>query len=173
MSLLETLGPVLDVIKTLDLKNPAECERALKERFPLDGPLLQKARAELRAGVVDGTLCTKENAGVKFSRLLKADAASSTAWSIDLVHMSSAVNGGDAASHTHPSGEVDLCFAVPSDLAGLPGLPGEGEPKFDGHAPGWTVYAPGTWHVPSVRGGVMDIVYFLPKGQIVFEPKPG
>ena len=62
--------------------------------------------------------------------------------------------------HTHPNGEIDLCFAV------------DGAPTFDGHPPGWTVYPPGSWHVPTVAGGVMDILYFLPGGAIRFEPQP-
>ena len=62
---------------------------------------------------------------------------------------------------THPNGEVDLCFTV------------DGNPTFDGNAPGWTVYEPGSWHVPSVADGVMDILYFLPGGAIKFGPKEG
>ncbi|HJL17019.1 MAG TPA: DUF4863 family protein, partial [Sandaracinaceae bacterium LLY-WYZ-13_1] len=75
--------------------------------------------------------------------------------SIDCVHMDRPGPG-----HTHPNGEIDLCFAV------------RGEPTFDGHPPGWTVYPPGSWHVPTVEGGVMDILYFLPGGAIRFEPNP-
>ena len=44
--------------------------------------------------------------------------------------------------------------------------------EFDGHAEGWTVYPSGSWHVPSVAGGVMDILYFLPGGAIRFEADP-
>ena len=53
-------------------------------------------------------------------------------------------------------GEVNYCVAL------------EGEPRFDGHAPGWVVMPPGSGHVPTVSGGRMLIVYLLPKGQIEF-----
>ena len=74
---------------------------------------------------------------------------------VDAVHMSSPGPG-----HLHPSGEVDLCFAL------------DGSPTFDGNPPGWTVYADGSWHVPTVTGGTMAILYFLPDGAIHFGPRP-
>ena len=67
---------------------------------------------------------------------------------------------GAGMAHTHPGGEFDLCFAV------------SGSPTFDGRPEGWTVYAPGSWHVPTVQGGVMDILYFLPAGAMKFGPQP-
>jgi hypothetical protein len=87
---------------------------------------------------------------VRFSRVQKA--ADAAAFSVDAVHMSWV-----GAGHTHPNGEFDLCFVV------------EGEPSFDLQPEGWTVYGKDTWHEPTVRGGVMDILYFLPGGAIRFE----
>jgi len=64
--------------------------------------------------------------------------------------------------HAHPRGEVDLCMAI------------EGDPRFDGRKEGWTAYAPGSWHIPTVQGGRMAILYFLPGGEIRFGPRnPG
>jgi hypothetical protein len=146
------LAPLLDVIATLDLTKPEDARATLDARFPLDGDVVKNVRALMREGVKAGWLCDKENAGVKFSRVKKS---TGTDLSVDAVHMNAPGPG-----HTHPNGEVDLCFDV------------EGSPKFDGHAPGWTVYGPMSWHVPSVTGGVMDILYFLPSGAIRFEPKP-
>ncbi|MEZ4249422.1 MAG: DUF4863 family protein [Polyangiales bacterium] len=90
---------------------------------------------------------------IRFSRPRKASGEGDV--SVDVVHMDRPGPG-----HTHPNGEIDLCFTV------------SGDPRFDGAPEGWTVYPPGSWHVPSVEGGVMDIVYFLPAGAIRFEPKP-
>jgi hypothetical protein len=151
--LLQTLAPIVDTLSTISLDDPAAVKRALDERFPLNGPVVTKARDLFREGVKAGWLCDRENAGVKFSRVMKAPDA--TKWSIDAVHMS-----GPGAGHLHPNGEVDLCFSV------------DGNPLFDGHAPGWTVYGRNTWHIPSVEGGAMDILYFLPGGAIQFGPKP-
>ena len=41
--------------------------------------------------------------------------------------------------------------------------------RFDGNAPGWVVYGRGSAHVPTVTGGEMLILYFLPGGAIEFE----
>ena len=149
---LRALQPVLEALEGLDLREPAKARQALAERFPLDGPVLSEARELFRRGVEQGWLCDRENEGVRFSRVKKA--ASEAEWSIDAVHMIAPGPG-----HTHPNGEVDLCFAV------------DGNPFFDGNPSGWTVYGPRSWHVPTVAGGSMDILYFLPGGAIVFEDR--
>lgn len=150
--LLTALAPLLDAIAPLDLTQPDLAQRSLTERFPVDGPELRAVGALVREGVQAGWLCDRENAGVRFSRVKKSSGAE---LSVDAVHMS-----GPGPGHVHPQGEVDLCFVV------------EGAPRFDGRAPGWTVYPPGSWHVPTVEGGVMDILYFLPGGAITFGPRP-
>lgn len=151
--LLAALAPILDTLGTITLDDPVSAQRLLAERFPASGPVVTKARALFREGVAAGWLCDRENAGVKFSRVLKASDA--TKWSIDAVHMS-----GPGAGHLHPNGEVDLCFPV------------DGTPRFDGHDAAWVVFGKQTWHVPTVDGGAMDILYFLPGGAITFGPKP-
>ena len=151
-SFLAALQPVLDAMKTVSADDPDAAQK-LTAAFPLDGPVLQKIKAELREGVDQKWLCDRENEGVRYSRVLKA--ASPDQLSIDAVHMS-----GVALGHTHPNGEIDLCFAV------------SGSPKFCGFEPGWSAFGSGSWHVPTVTDGVMDILYFLPGGAIRFEPKP-
>ncbi len=148
----DLLAPVTAFVATLDLSNPAAAKQRLHDKFPLGSATLQAVREGLRAGIEAGTLCTRENDGVRFSRLQKPEGEG--AWSIDLVHMN-----GPGPAHTHGQGEVDLCFAV------------EGRATFDGQPEGWTVYPPGSWHVPTVADGVMDIVYFLPGGAIEFGPQ--
>jgi hypothetical protein len=146
------LAPVLELVASIDPAAP-DAAASLAERLPIDGPVLVTLGAALRAAVAEAAVADREAGGVRFSRLKKA--ANEGELSVDVVHMSSPGPG-----HTHPNGEVDLCFAV------------SGEPRFDGRAPGWTVYPPGSWHVPTVEGGAMDILYFLPGGAIRFEAKP-
>jgi len=148
---LAALAPVLELLATLD-PSTGEATARLEAAFPIGGPAMVALRALVREGVEARWLCEKENGGVRFGRLLKADARG---FSIDVVHLS-----GPGAAHTHPRGELDLCFGV------------SGKPRFDGRPEGWTVYGANTWHVPTVEGGVMDILYFLPAGAMRFEPKP-
>ena len=147
-TLTTALAPIFDVLQDADPSDPALAAR-LNEALPVDGDECTVVRAAAEAGVGEGWLCDREAGGVKFSRVSK----DAHGLSIDAVHMSAPGPG-----HEHPNGEIDLCFAV------------DGQPTFDGQAPGWTVYPPGSWHVPTVSGGVMDILYFLPGGAIRFGP---
>ena len=145
----EQLAPLLSSLRDVDMAKPDQVRDDLCSRFPLDTPDMQKLRELFRQGREKGFLCYREAGGVAFSRVQKAEAAGQ--WSIDAVHMSA-----PGPAHTHPNGEVDLCFAV------------DGQPLFDGNAAGWTVYGPGSSHAPTVTGGTMDILYFLPDGAIEF-----
>ncbi len=147
----DALKPILEVVRTV--APDANAAAVLTQKLPLSSLAMQALKKLVREGVEARWLADRENAGVRFSRVMKADAGGGI--SVDAVHMS-----GAAAGHTHPNGELDLCFAV------------SGAPTFDGHPEGWTSYAPNSWHVPTVEGGVMDILYFLPGGAIRFEPRP-
>lgn len=151
--LLEVLEPVLSVLAGVDVSDPGAAAR-LSEELPLSGPALQRVEAVVRRGLSEGWLCPRESGGVRFGRAARASAETG-GFSIDVVDMS-----GPGPGHSHPNGEVDLCFAL------------EGEPTFDGQPPGWTVYPGGSWHVPTVSGGRMGILYFLPEGAIRFEARP-
>jgi len=154
--LIEALGFVLELVKTLDPADPDTLSR-LQAALPLDDPRMIELAALVRSGIDAGWLCEKQANGVRFSRPAAPTHPRTAPLSIDAVQMSGAGPG-----HLHPTGEIDLCFAV------------EGEPRFDGNAPGWTVYPPGSWHIPTVSGGSMDILYFLPQGALEFcaEPRP-
>jgi|AMFO01.1.fsa_nt_gi hypothetical protein len=149
-ALFAALAPILEALRSAE-PTDRDLARRLSERFPLDGPVLTAVAAGMRRGLDEGWLCPRENAGVRFGRLAKPDHPATFGMSIDAVKMDAPGPG-----HTHPKGEIDLCFAL------------DGDPTFDGHAPGWTVYPPGSWHVPTVRGGTMAILYFLPGGEIEF-----
>lgn len=149
-ALLELLRPITDSVAQLDLSDPAAAKAELDAHF--DVANLSELRALVRSGVEAGWLAEFENGGIRYGRVVKAGAANELG--IDAVHMDKPGPG-----HEHPRGEVDLCFSV------------SGEPTFDGNPEGWTVYGPKSWHVPTVEGGVMDILYFLPGGEIRFGPK--
>jgi len=150
-TLINALTPMLAVAATLDLQQAVAARATLAAAFPVDGDAWQTVKTLFVEGRTAGWLCDRENAGVRFSRVQKGPG-----FSIDAVHMNAPGPG-----HTHGKGEIDLCFAV------------SGTPRFDGQPEGFVVYPPGSWHVPTVSGGVMDILYFLPDAAITFEDKPG
>lgn len=146
-NLVAALTPICRTVASLDLSDPAGAERAL------EAAIAPEARAEigrlLAAAFEAGWLCPRSGGeGVFFGRIAKPS-ESTFGQSIDAVEME-----GPAAEHVHPKGEVSLCFAR------------SGAPRFDGRAPGFVVLPPGSRHVPTVEGGRMLIVYFLPDGAV-------
>jgi len=148
---LDALAELQAAVRETQVTDPAAAN-ALAARFPIGSPQVQRVRQLMREGVEARWLCDREHEGVAYSRVQKSTDGS---LSIDAVNLS-----GPGAGHTHPGGEFNLCFAV------------SGSPLFDGRPEGWTVYAPGSWHVPTVEGGTMDILYFLPAGAMKFGPQP-
>lgn len=165
--LLELLDPILARFAALapdtrrDAAEVAAVEAALEHAFPYAGEHVQAIGRELERGIAEGWLCDRGDATARFSRVAKAGPATHEL-SIDVVSMD-----GDAIEHTHPSGELTLGFA--SD----PGASRPGQPdscQFEGRAPGWVFLPPDSRHVPRVTGGRMHLVYFLPRGAVVWHP---
>lgn len=142
------LMPIIDLLKTLDIGDAAVAERKLNAAFPMNGPLVTQLAPAFARGITEGWLCNREGGGARFSRVAKPGEATHQ-FSIDAVQLA-----GAGVWHRHPRGEVDLCMVS------------EGTPAFDGRGPGWIVYGAGTEHVPTVTGGRMNILYFLPGGAL-------
>lgn len=143
--ILSALQPVLRDIAALDLSDPPAAEQALDVAWP--APRREALGGLLRSARDAGWLTPKRASdAVRFGRLWKPSPETFDL-SIDAVDMA-----GPALAHTHPHGEVSLCFAE------TPGA------RFCGRPEGWVVVGPGSHHVPEVSGGRMLILYFLPGG---------
>lgn len=142
----ELLRPIAGALQAIDVDAP-DAGAAAERAVPFAGAAVAAVRDAAIASIDTDWLLPKENAGIRFGRVAK----DLHGFSVDAVLMD--VPG---PRHRHPNGELDLCFPV------------RGEPRFDGHAPGWVVYGKGSVHVPTVRGGTMLILYFLPAGAIEF-----
>lgn len=142
----ELLRPLAAALQPIDV-DADDAAAAAERAAPFAGAAVAAVRDAAIASIGSDWLLPKENAGIRFGRVAK----DLHGFSVDAVLMD--VPG---PRHRHPNGELDLCFAT------------RGEPKFDGHAPGWVVYGKGSVHVPTVRGGEMLILYFLPAGAIEF-----
>ncbi|GAB4273417.1 MAG: hypothetical protein Kow0092_28740 [Deferrisomatales bacterium] len=146
--LLDSLRPVLDHLNALDLSDPEAVRKSLDEAFPFESGLVRDLGERFRTGVAEGWLCDREAGGARFSRVAKATGGTHD-FSVDAVSLD-----GPGVWHRHPAGEIDLCFAA------------EGDPRFDGQPEGWVVFGPASDHVPTVTGGRMHILYFLPGGAV-------
>jgi hypothetical protein len=144
------LRPLLDFAAALDLSDPDAARTALERDFPFDGSFVQELGAAMQEAAAAGRICDHGAPPLQYSRLF-GESEESAGLSADAVLMSA-----PGPLHEHPEGEIDLCFAL------------EGAPRFDGNPPGWTVYGPGSRHVPTVEGGTMLILYLLPDGAIRF-----
>ena len=146
---IQALGPLLEDLAQVDhtASGAADC---LNGSWPVNGEKMAPIREMVLKGIEAGWFAPRGEPGMKWGRLAKA-LEETHGYSIDGVLMSQAGPG-----HTHPNGELDLCFAV------------DGDPRFDGQPEGWVAYGPGSWHVPTVSDGTMAIVYFLPGGAIEF-----
>jgi hypothetical protein len=150
---IQILQPILDVLRNIDA-SAQDATAQVTQALPLDDPRIVAARKLVTEGLKDGWIAPREAGGIRFGRLAKPS-EDLHGFSIDAVEMDCAGPG-----HVHPNGEFDLSFAL------------EGAPMFEGHSEGWVVLPPGSWHVPTVTGGRMGILYFLPDGAIEFGPKP-
>ena len=150
--LLGELEALLPVLAKADPSKPHEAEKTLEKLAPFVSPHLKRIEALAKKGADEGWLLPK-TAGpkVRFGRFLKDFGG----YSVDFVWME-----GPAAGHTHTNGEINLGFAM------------SGKPLFDGHPPGWVVFPPGSHHIPTVTGGEMLLVYFLPGGAVAWDPAP-
>jgi hypothetical protein len=141
--LLDPVALALQAVNVDAADAAAQAERAV----PFRGAAVEALRTAAVASIGSDWLLPKSNAGIRFGRVAK----DLHGFSVDAVLM--AVPG---PRHRHPNGEIDLCFAT------------SGAPKFDGKPAGWVVYGKGSAHVPTVAGGEMLILYFLPGGAIEF-----
>jgi hypothetical protein len=144
------LRDLLPEIDAVDAADGMAAAATLNRRLPFDGPVVGRIRTLCAQGVDAGWLLPRAaGPNVRFGRLAKDLGG----YAVDCVWM----KDGSGVGHTHTKGEINMCFAW------------EGTPRFDGHPPGWVVFAPGSHHVPTVTGGTMLFVYFTPDGAVVWD----
>ncbi len=140
------LQPLAAQLRHVDV-DAADAARRVQRLLPFRGGLVSAVRAAALAAIDTPWLLPKENGGIRFGRLTK----NLVGFSVDAVLMDQ-----PGPRHRHPNGEIDLCFAR------------RGSPRFHAAPEGWVVYGKDSVHVPTVSGGEMLILYFLPGGAIEF-----
>jgi hypothetical protein len=147
----EACKPILHFLSKNKISSTLSTD--LAQEFPKDSTQLQNIESLCKKALAENLIKMRGAPELRFGRILKPTEACPV--SIDIVDMNCKGPG-----HTHPLGEVDLCF--PQD----PGA------EFDGNADTWIVYPERSWHEPTVSKGRMIILYFLPEGSIRFETNP-
>ena len=142
----ELLRPVAKALAAVDV-DAKDAAAAAERAAPFASAAVAALRAAAVANLGSQWMLPKAQGGIRFGRVAK----DLLGFSVDAVLMD--VPG---PKHRHPNGELDLCMAT------------RGEPRFDSKPAGWVVYGKGSVHVPTVTGGEMLILYFLPAGAIEF-----
>lgn len=152
-ALIAALQPILQTVAGLDLTDPSSAVASLTTSHPTSS--LGHIDELVTVGTIQGWLTPRvATPTIAFGRLAKPT-DDSFGLSIDAVDMRGDPVPAAGAAHTHPKGEVSLCFAR------------GGDPRFDGRT-GWVVMPPGSRHVPTVTSGRMVILYFLPSGAMAW-----
>jgi len=107
--------------------------------------------AACQTGISEGWMCHRENAGIRYGRVLKATEATH-GFSVDVVDMENVAG----PHHRHPNGEIDLIMPLTEGAC------------FDANPAGWCVYEAGSAHRPTVTKGRALVLYLLPQGAIEF-----
>jgi hypothetical protein len=152
-TLVAALTPLMKTLAATKFQDAAATLAAAEKAHPYRGAYVEDLRNRLRAAAEAKTICDRGEPPVYWGRLAKPSPATFD-FSIDAVLMT-----GPGPGHVHPNGEFSLAFAL------------EGDPRFDGRPEGYVLEAPGSFHVPTVTGGKMLIVYFLPGGAMEFQKK--
>ena len=141
--------PVTDFIaaKAVD----RQLGEALNRAFPGDGALVVGVEAACHQAIAAGWMCAQGGDGRRFGRVIEP-AQDTCRLSVDVVDLTEVVG----PLHRHPNGEI--CLVMPVDAAA----------RFDGKGRGWCVYAAGSSHRPTVKGGRALVLYLLPEGKIEF-----
>jgi 2-hydroxylaminobenzoate mutase len=135
----------------------SDLETQLNERFGATTDRFANLLALLRRGIVEGWACYSEITGPDYRRGRIAEASDSThGFTVESGRLRDVLGN----YHRHPRGEINMIGPV--DETG----------KFCGSGAGWRVFPPGSSHFPTVSGGTVTLLFFLPRGEIEYMEPP-
>lgn len=154
-ALLEAVQELLAFIGSKPLD--AALQAQLNDRY---GPSTQRfgtLLALLRAGIDEGWACYAEVDGPDYRRGRIAEASEAThGFTVESAKLRN-VKGN---YHRHPRGEINMIGPV--DPTGT----------FCGSGAGWRVFEANSSHYPTVAGGTVTFLFFLPGGSIEYQAGP-
>lgn len=139
--------------KPLDM----ELEKELNDRYGAATEGYIELRRLLRIGIEEGWACYAEIDGPDYRRgRIAKPSANTHGFSVETGMLKNVLGN----YHRHPLGEINMI--APVDVTGC----------FCGHGAGWKVFPPDSHHYPTVTGGKVTMLFFLPNGQIEYMPAP-
>lgn len=111
----------------------------------------------LRAGIEEGWACYAEIDGPDYRRgRIAKPSENANGYSVESGMLKDVLGN----YHCHPKGEINMIGPV--DDTGM----------FCGSGAGWKVFEPGSQHYPTVTGGKVTMLFFLPGGEIEYLDPP-
>ena len=154
--LMAAVDRLLDFIGDQPLND--SLERALNERYGPSTEAYHELLSLLRTGIEEGWACYAEIDGPDYRRGQLAKASATThGFSVESGMLKNVLGN----YHRHPRGEINMIGPVDPDA------------RFCGHGAGWKVFAPDSRHYPTVTGGKVTMLFFLPDGEIEYLAPPG
>lgn len=146
---------LLDFIGDKPLNHQLEIE--LNDRYGASTDRFNVLLTLLRAGIAEGWACYNEIAGPDYRRGRIAEASAAThGFTVESGKLKNVLGN----YHRHPKGEINMIGPV--DATG----------QFCGDGVGWKVFAPDSCHYPTVTGGTVTLLFFLPGGLIEYKNPP-
>jgi hypothetical protein len=154
-ALIKAVHELLDFVGGKPLN--AELETQLNDRYGASTERFNTLLTLLRAGIDEGWACYAEIDGPDYRRGRIAQASDAThGFTVE----SGKLRNVKGNFHRHPRGEINMI--APVDPTG----------QFCGTGAGWRVFEPDSSHYPTVTGGTVTFLFFLPGGSIEYKAGP-
>lgn len=154
-ALLDAVHEFLDFVADKPLDEQLQLQ--LNDRYGAATERFATLLSLLRIGIQEGWACYREITGPDYRRGRISEVSDRTHGYTVESGMLRDVLGN---YHTHPRGEINMIGPV--DKTG----------KFCGSGAGWRVFPPGSSHYPTVTGGTVTLLFFLPGGEIEYKEPP-
>lgn len=154
-AMMAAIGRLLDFIGGRPLDS--ELEKDLNDRYGAATDGYAELLRLLRIGIDEGWACYAEIDGPDYRRGRLAKPTPETqGFSVESGMLKDVLGN----YHRHPLGEINMIGPV--DPTG----------RFCGYGAGWKVFEPNSQHYPTVSGGKVTMLFFLPGGEIEYMPAP-
>ncbi|NWA45683.1 DUF4863 family protein [Pseudomonas gingeri] len=153
--MMAAVASVLSFLKDKPLDEQLEIE--LNQRFGATSEVYSELLRLLRVGIEEGWACYAEIDGPDYRRgQLAKSTENANGYSVETGMLKNVLGN----YHLHPQGEINMIG------------PEDDGATFCGNGAGWKVFAPGSQHFPTVKGGKVTMLFFLPGGEIEYMDPP-